>query len=240
MTLSAHIFLTKASMDGKHLLRFIKCKRRRQILPHSHSPQTYVAPTKYCTTDTCKSKKKKTWLRVLAHEHRNKSKLIDWLIFTSCNQSQPAWLLFVNSSKMPLVEFTFLPCKYHTWLETYFVFYIVCKSLDLQKPSSQLFTICSLLLDPAGTIAGWWLLALTHSHSCSNRDSTRAWLACLQHAHEDVDNGDDDDDENKDDYDHDYDENCFRPQLFKYRFNSQPDWDVYKKKHTYQRNMVNS
>ena len=90
MTLSEQIFLTKASMDGKHLLRFIKCKRRRQILPHSHSPQTYVAPTKYCTTDTCKSKNKKTWLRVIACEHRNKSKLIDWLIFTSRNQSQPA------------------------------------------------------------------------------------------------------------------------------------------------------
>ena len=62
----------------------------------------------------------------------------------------------------------------------------------------------------------------------------------MQHEDEDVDNGDDDDNENKDDYDHDDDENCVRPQLFKYRFNSRPDWDVYKKKHTYQRNMVNS
>ena len=157
MTLSEHIFLTKTSMDGKHLLRFIKCKRRRQILPHSHSPQTYVAPTKYCTTDTCKGFD----LAVSTKQIK-----VDWLTyFHQLHKSQSAWLLLVNSGKMPLV-FTFPPCKYHIWSETYLVFYTVCKSLYLQKTSSQLFTICPLLLDPWSSLNDSRMMTVsTHSQS---------------------------------------------------------------------------
>ena len=82
MTLSEHIFLTKTSMDGKHLLRFIKCKRRRQILPHSYSPQTYVAPTKYCTTD---AKLSQTFLW-------------SWLTATKLGHYKKVWFLIYSAS----------------------------------------------------------------------------------------------------------------------------------------------